>query len=337
MQAMPGLHGPGGMLLLGGIWRTCTERCFSFAVSKKRAPAPTREGKIGGSSPPLHRAGGGGRRLARYVAARRLRHHDVPRSWHRACEGDEPTRLVGRALRQSHRVLPRPWRFDAHVRQRAQHARRIRHRGRPHSARGRGRLREQVPRGRQSHPLLLRRRSGEHRWVSRGSVPGSAVEAPHRLHLREQRVLDGNAAIPVDVGGRRVAQGSRLRDGSRPFFCERRPGGRAAHRRSGQTGAGAVLADLGLEALYLPFPRPLDEHDPAKYRTQAELDEHKKRDPVARSRSRLVEQGLGEARLDGLEKSVEADVADAIKFANESPAPGIADLEPATYAGPFAY
>jgi pyruvate dehydrogenase E1 component alpha subunit len=77
--------------------------------------------------------------------------------------------------------------------------------------------------------------------------------------------------------------------------------------------------------------------DPAKYRTQAELDEHKKRDPLQRTRAALVEQGLGEARLAELEKSVESEVADAIRFAVESPEPTLAELEPSTYSGPFAY
>ena len=61
--------------------------------------------------------------------------------------------------------------------------------------------------------------------------------------------------------------------------------------------------------------------DPAKYRTQAELEEHKKRDPLHRARTALVEQGLGDARLEALEKGVEAEVADAIQFADESPEP----------------
>src|ERR1019366_6955307 len=77
--------------------------------------------------------------------------------------------------------------------------------------------------------------------------------------------------------------------------------------------------------------------DPAKSRTPAELEEHKKRDPLARARAMLVEQGLGEARIAALETGVEADVADAVKFANESPEPTLADLEPTTYKGPFAY
>ncbi len=77
--------------------------------------------------------------------------------------------------------------------------------------------------------------------------------------------------------------------------------------------------------------------DPAKYRTQAELEEHKKRDPLLRARTTLVERGFGDARLDAIDKSVEADVTDAVKFANESPEPGVDILEATTYSGPFAY
>ena len=77
--------------------------------------------------------------------------------------------------------------------------------------------------------------------------------------------------------------------------------------------------------------------DPAKYRTQAELDEHKKRDPLHRARTAVLEQGYGDARMEALEKSVEAEVADAVKFANESPEPTLAELEATTYSGPFAY
>src|SRR5580704_14021961 len=77
--------------------------------------------------------------------------------------------------------------------------------------------------------------------------------------------------------------------------------------------------------------------DPAKYRTQAELDEHKKRDPLFRARTLLAERGLAEARIDAIDKSVEAEVADAIQGAHDSPEPTLADLEPTTYSGPFAY
>jgi pyruvate dehydrogenase E1 component alpha subunit len=77
--------------------------------------------------------------------------------------------------------------------------------------------------------------------------------------------------------------------------------------------------------------------DPAKYRTQAELDEHKKRDSVFLARSALIERGYGEVRVEQIEQSVESEVADAVKFANESPEPGLDLLEPTTYSGPFAY
>jgi pyruvate dehydrogenase E1 component alpha subunit len=77
--------------------------------------------------------------------------------------------------------------------------------------------------------------------------------------------------------------------------------------------------------------------DPAKYRTQAELEQHKQRDPLLRARTRLGEMGVDNAALEALEKSVEAEVADAVKFAHESPEPGPGVLEAATYSGPFAY
>jgi pyruvate dehydrogenase E1 component alpha subunit len=77
--------------------------------------------------------------------------------------------------------------------------------------------------------------------------------------------------------------------------------------------------------------------DPAKYRTQAELEEHKRRDPLLRARTALLEAGVTEAKLESLEKSVEAEIADALKFAAESPDPDLSQLEAATYNGPFAY
>jgi len=77
--------------------------------------------------------------------------------------------------------------------------------------------------------------------------------------------------------------------------------------------------------------------DPAKYRTPAELEEQKKKDPLTRARARLTEGNYGDARLAKLEESVEAEVVDAVKFANESPEPDTSLLESTTYSGPFAY
>ncbi len=77
--------------------------------------------------------------------------------------------------------------------------------------------------------------------------------------------------------------------------------------------------------------------DPAKYRTQAELEEQKKKDPMHRARARLSAGGYAETRLKALEEDVETEVADAVKFANESPEPDASLLEETTYSGPFAY
>jgi pyruvate dehydrogenase E1 component alpha subunit len=77
--------------------------------------------------------------------------------------------------------------------------------------------------------------------------------------------------------------------------------------------------------------------DPAKYRTQAELEEHKKRDSLFLARASLIDQGFGQARVEQIEQSVEAEVADAVQFANDSPEPGLDLLEATTYSGPFAY
>jgi pyruvate dehydrogenase E1 component alpha subunit len=76
--------------------------------------------------------------------------------------------------------------------------------------------------------------------------------------------------------------------------------------------------------------------DPAKYRTSAELEERKKKDPLFRAREKLEKDGYAPAMLKSLEESVEKEVQDAVKFAEESPEPDASLLEPTTYDGPFA-
>jgi pyruvate dehydrogenase E1 component alpha subunit len=76
--------------------------------------------------------------------------------------------------------------------------------------------------------------------------------------------------------------------------------------------------------------------DPAKYRTQAELEEHKKKDPVGMARTRLLSMGLAEPRIKKIEEEVEAEVQAAVSFAESSPEPDASILEPTTYVGPFA-
>jgi pyruvate dehydrogenase E1 component alpha subunit len=76
--------------------------------------------------------------------------------------------------------------------------------------------------------------------------------------------------------------------------------------------------------------------DPAKYRTQAELEEHKKKDPIARAHAQLLSMGLPPLRIAKIEEDVEAEVQAAVHFAEESPEPDVSILEGATYSGPFA-
>jgi pyruvate dehydrogenase E1 component alpha subunit len=75
--------------------------------------------------------------------------------------------------------------------------------------------------------------------------------------------------------------------------------------------------------------------DPGKYRTAEELEERKKSDPLLRSRADLVDHGQ-QPEAERVEAEVEEVIADAVRFAEESPEPGPELLEPTTYAGAFA-
>ncbi len=76
--------------------------------------------------------------------------------------------------------------------------------------------------------------------------------------------------------------------------------------------------------------------DPAKYRTNEELEERKQKDPLFRARLQLAKEGFGEARLKSMDDDVEREVQEAITFADESPEPDASLLESTTYDGPFA-
>jgi pyruvate dehydrogenase E1 component alpha subunit len=75
--------------------------------------------------------------------------------------------------------------------------------------------------------------------------------------------------------------------------------------------------------------------DPGKYRTPEELEERKKNDAVLHAREKLLSEGMTEA-VEKLEAQVEEEIADAVRFADESPEPGPELLEATTYAGAFA-
>ncbi|MFK7991941.1 MAG: pyruvate dehydrogenase (acetyl-transferring) E1 component subunit alpha [Sandaracinaceae bacterium] len=60
--------------------------------------------------------------------------------------------------------------------------------------------------------------------------------------------------------------------------------------------------------------------DPGKYRTSEEVEERKKKfDPVRLSRQALADAGASEDELASLDAEIEAEVQDAVKFADDSP------------------
>jgi pyruvate dehydrogenase E1 component alpha subunit len=59
--------------------------------------------------------------------------------------------------------------------------------------------------------------------------------------------------------------------------------------------------------------------DPGLYRTKDEVEEWKRRDPLSRSRARLLEVGMPETEIAALEEDVAREIADAVAFAEDSP------------------
>ncbi|MCX6358332.1 MAG: thiamine pyrophosphate-dependent enzyme, partial [Armatimonadetes bacterium] len=63
------------------------------------------------------------------------------------------------------------------------------------------------------------------------------------------------------------------------------------------------------------------------YREEGEIEQWKQRDPLASTRARLLELGaLGEADEQALEAEVEAEIAEAVAFAEQSPEPPLDSL-----------
>jgi len=56
------------------------------------------------------------------------------------------------------------------------------------------------------------------------------------------------------------------------------------------------------------------------YRTSDGVDAWKRRDPLNRSRARLLELGMAEDKIGELEADVKAEIEDAVKFSEDSPA-----------------
>src|SRR5205807_6980687 len=63
------------------------------------------------------------------------------------------------------------------------------------------------------------------------------------------------------------------------------------------------------------------------YRTKEEVEEQRKRDPIAQLAAKLKEEGaLDEGGLDALDAEARAEAEEAVRFADQSPDPDVAEL-----------
>ena len=73
--------------------------------------------------------------------------------------------------------------------------------------------------------------------------------------------------------------------------------------------------------------------DQQRYRTREEVAAWKKRDPIARFRARLIEEGLIiEEEVQMIEEEVQQTIGAAVRFAQESPEPSLEGIEEEVYA-----
>jgi pyruvate dehydrogenase E1 component alpha subunit len=73
--------------------------------------------------------------------------------------------------------------------------------------------------------------------------------------------------------------------------------------------------------------------DPAKYRTKEEVEEWMNRDPIRILAKRIYELGVAtEAQLKTIDDEAKQEVAEAVKFADESPFPDPATLYDDVYS-----
>lgn len=76
--------------------------------------------------------------------------------------------------------------------------------------------------------------------------------------------------------------------------------------------------------------------DPEMYRSKEEVELWKQRDPIPNWRKRLLDEGLAtEAELVAIEKSVDEEANEAVRFADESPEPALSTLTDYLYANPI--
>jgi pyruvate dehydrogenase E1 component alpha subunit len=67
--------------------------------------------------------------------------------------------------------------------------------------------------------------------------------------------------------------------------------------------------------------------DPAKYRTRDEVEKIRKNyDPIENIKELLAKNGLNEVEIKNIDTEIKVIIADAAKFAQESPEPSVEEL-----------
>lgn len=72
--------------------------------------------------------------------------------------------------------------------------------------------------------------------------------------------------------------------------------------------------------------------DPGKYRTNDEIEERKKNDPIFTAENKLRGMGVSDDEIAKINASVEAEIEDCVRFADESPEPDESLIEAFNYA-----
>ncbi len=96
-----------------------------------------------------------------------------------------------------------------------------------------------------------------------------------------------------------------------------------------RAGDGPTLIEADM---YRITPHSSDDDD-RTYRTREEVEEHKKRDPLLLTRSRLLEEGvIDQAQVDEMEARVKEIVDEAVRYAESAPYPDVSEAAGKVYA-----
>jgi len=150
--------------------------------------------------------------------------------------------------------------------------------------------------------LVINNEYGMGTSVERASAEPELYKRACAFRMHGERV-DGDDYDAVAESARRLLR--RARENREPAFLEA-----ITYRYRGHS-----VADAGLS-----------------YRSSDEIDAWKGKDPIALMRGRLIEQGVSEEELAGLERDLDARVAGAGAYATAAEAPPVAELAAGMYA-----